>query len=104
MESVSSQVEHAPAAQVEFDGSLSTGPWGLGRRIGGLPILETRGPAASTLRDSLFRRLLFAGDVLAILGAFALAIELSGGRLHLIGVCLAGSAADRARREAVRSV
>ncbi|MFZ2112526.1 MAG: sugar transferase [Solirubrobacteraceae bacterium] len=90
MESVSSQVEHAPAAQVEFEGSLSTGPWGLGRRIGGLPILETRGPAASTLRDSLFRRLLFAGDVLAILASFALAIELSGGRLHLIGVCLAG--------------
>jgi exopolysaccharide biosynthesis polyprenyl glycosylphosphotransferase len=53
-------------------------------------VLETRGPAASMLRDALFRRMLLAGDVLAVLGAFALAIGLSGGRLHLAQVCLAG--------------
>jgi exopolysaccharide biosynthesis polyprenyl glycosylphosphotransferase len=34
--------------------------------------------------------MLLAGDVLAIIGAFALAIELSGGRLHLAQICLAG--------------
>ncbi len=55
-----------------------------------MPILETRGPAASLLRDALFRRMLLAADVLAIVAAFALAIELSGGRLHLAQVCLAG--------------
>jgi exopolysaccharide biosynthesis polyprenyl glycosylphosphotransferase len=41
-------------------------------------------------RDALFRRMLLAGDVLAVLGAFALAIGLSGGRLQLGRVCLAG--------------
>ncbi len=42
------------------------------------------------LRDSLFRRLLFVADLLALVGAFVLAIELSGGRLHLLRVCLVG--------------
>jgi exopolysaccharide biosynthesis polyprenyl glycosylphosphotransferase len=42
------------------------------------------------LRDALFRRALLAGDVLAVVSAFALAIGLSGGRLHLARVCLAG--------------
>ena len=64
---------------------------GRGRRlVGAVPILETRGPAASMLRDALFRRALLAGDVLAVVGAFGLAIGLSGGRLHLARVCLAG--------------
>jgi exopolysaccharide biosynthesis polyprenyl glycosylphosphotransferase len=89
-----------PAIQAGFDSSLAPGStlaaeprgqWGLGRRLGGLvPILETRGPAASMLRDALFRRMLLAADVLAIVGAFAIAIELSGGRLHLARICLAG--------------
>ncbi|HTB50452.1 MAG TPA: sugar transferase [Solirubrobacteraceae bacterium] len=93
MEAVSSQVEQKLATPADFDAALSTGsprPRGLGRRGGGpAPILETRGPAASLLRDALFRRLLFTGDVLAILGAFALAIELTGGQLHLLRICLA---------------
>ncbi len=87
MEAISSQVEQKPATQVDFDGSLvhraASGAWD--GASADCPILETRGPAASMLRDSLFRRLLLAGDVLAIVGAFALAIELSGGRLHLAG-------------------
>jgi exopolysaccharide biosynthesis polyprenyl glycosylphosphotransferase len=94
LETVSSQVEPKPPTLAGFDDSLSTDSprqWGLGRRIGGfVPILETRGPASSTLRDSLFRRLLFVGDLLAIICAFVLAIELSGGRLHLLRICLAG--------------
>lgn len=94
MESVTSQLEDEPATPADFDEPLFATPprpWALGRPIGGLaPALEARGPAASTLRDSLFRRLLFAADVLAILGAFALAIELTGGRVHLLRVCLAG--------------
>jgi exopolysaccharide biosynthesis polyprenyl glycosylphosphotransferase len=34
--------------------------------------------------------MLLAGDALAIIAAFALAMELSGGRLHLARICLAG--------------
>jgi exopolysaccharide biosynthesis polyprenyl glycosylphosphotransferase len=94
VEATSSQVEQKPAIPAVFDAPLADGPRsqrGLVRRLGGLgPILETRGPAASMLRDALFRRLLLAGDMLAIVGAFALAIELSGGRLHLARICLAG--------------
>jgi exopolysaccharide biosynthesis polyprenyl glycosylphosphotransferase len=100
LEAVSSQVDEKPAITAGFDSSLtadnsivegSRSQSGLGRRLAGLrPILETRGPAASMIRDSLFRRMLLAGDALAILGAFALAIELSGGRPHLVRICLAG--------------
>jgi exopolysaccharide biosynthesis polyprenyl glycosylphosphotransferase len=110
LEATSGQVEQEPATRVGFDASsVAAGSvakrsvageavapgvsrqWGLGRRLGGLgPILETRGPAASMARDSIFRRMLLAADVLAVVAAFALAIELSGGRLHLARICLAG--------------
>src|ERR1700684_3229634 len=94
LEATSSQVERNPATSAGFvDQSVvrPDGQRGLGRRLGGLgPILETRGPAASLRRDALFRRMLLTGDMLAIIAAFALAIELSGGRLHLLQVCLAG--------------
>jgi exopolysaccharide biosynthesis polyprenyl glycosylphosphotransferase len=94
LEAISSQVEKKSAAPANFDVPLADGPrsqrgaWAALR--GTPPILETTGPAASLLRDALFRRMLLAGDVLAILSTFALAIELSGGRLHLAQVCLAG--------------
>jgi exopolysaccharide biosynthesis polyprenyl glycosylphosphotransferase len=91
---MSSQLEERPPPAVGFDTQVPLAPRTqrvLGRRLGGtVPILETRGPAASMLRDALFRRMLLAGDVLAIVGAFGLAIGLSGGRLHLAQVCLAG--------------
>lgn len=91
---MSSQVKEQLAARGGVGAAPITAPRtqrGLGRRLGGpVPILETRGPAASMLRDALFRRALLAGDVLAIVGAFGLAIGLSGGRLHLARVCLAG--------------
>jgi exopolysaccharide biosynthesis polyprenyl glycosylphosphotransferase len=94
LEAVGSQVEQKAAIPADFDRSLSTASprqRGLGRRSGGqVPILETGGPAASMRRDSIFRRLLFAGDVLAILAAFAFAIELAGGSLHLARICLVG--------------
>ena len=94
MEAISGQVEQKPASSMGFEIPLADGPRtsrGLGRRLGGLvPILETTGPAASLLRDAIFRRMLLVGDVLAVVSAFALAIELSGGRLHLAQVCLAG--------------
>ncbi|HTA15758.1 MAG TPA: exopolysaccharide biosynthesis polyprenyl glycosylphosphotransferase [Solirubrobacteraceae bacterium] len=96
MEAISSQVEEQRASPAGFEvpipiASGQPSQRGLARRLGGLgPILETRGPAASLLRDAIFRRMLLAGDVLAIICAFALAIELSGGRLHLAQICLAG--------------
>ncbi len=100
MEVISSQVDEQSATWVGASDSLtpdnslahaSRGQWGLGRRLGGsVPIMETRGPAASTLRDALFRRMLLAADVLAIVAVFGLAIELSGGRLHLARICLVG--------------
>jgi exopolysaccharide biosynthesis polyprenyl glycosylphosphotransferase len=94
LEAIGSQVEEKPPTSARLGGeSIATAPGrgqrGLGRRFGG-PILETRGPAASLLRDAVFRRMLIAGDALAIVGAFALAIELSGGKLHLARICLAG--------------
>jgi exopolysaccharide biosynthesis polyprenyl glycosylphosphotransferase len=94
LEVTSSQVEQEFATSASFGESATTHPHsqrGLGRRRGGLgPILETWGPAASMRRDAMFRRMLLAGDVLAVVGAFALAIGLSGGRLQLGRVCLAG--------------
>ena len=59
-------------------------------RRGDGPILETTGPAASLRRDAIFRRTLVIGDLVAIVIAFALAIEISGEGQHLVQVCLAG--------------
>lgn len=91
---MSSQVQEKPAISVGLGVPLIPRPrvqGGRGRRFSGsLPILETRGTAASMLRDALFRRMLLAADVLAVVGAFGLAIGLSGGRLHLVRVCIAG--------------
>jgi exopolysaccharide biosynthesis polyprenyl glycosylphosphotransferase len=47
------------------------------RRVTPFPITETKGPAAGLLRDSIFRRALFAADIVAIVGAFAIAQALS---------------------------
>lgn len=64
------------------------------RRLGtiglGVPIAESRGPAASRLRDSIFRRSLLVGDVLAIVGAFLLTMALSSRSLQLTWVSIAG--------------
>ncbi len=98
MEATSGQMERGAAAQATLDPPLSAGSGarsparrgGLGRKIGPGPLLATRGPAASVERDLIFRRMLLGADVLAIVAAFALAIELSGGRLHMGRICLVG--------------
>ena len=56
----------------------------------GLPIAESGGPAASMLRDAIFRRMLLVADVLAIVGAFVLTIELSSKSLQLTWASIAG--------------
>jgi len=48
------------------------------RRVGFIQSLrEARGPAACMRRDTLFRRMLLIADVLAVVGAFVLTVELS---------------------------
>jgi exopolysaccharide biosynthesis polyprenyl glycosylphosphotransferase len=70
---------------------------GLGaRRRGGMgqasqpQITEARGPAASLLRDALFRRVLLVADVVAIVGAFALTVGLASRSLQLTWASAAG--------------
>jgi len=60
-------------------------PWGLLGRRRGLTagISEVRGPAACMRRDAIFRRLLVVGDVIAIVTAFVLTVELSRRSLAL---------------------
>jgi exopolysaccharide biosynthesis polyprenyl glycosylphosphotransferase len=55
----------------------------------GVPAVESRGPAASLLRDSIFRRTLMVADALAILGAFLVTIALSSRSLQLTWACVA---------------
>jgi len=59
--------------------SGSRGFLGLGGRrwLAVSGIREVRGPAASLRRDALFRRLLLLADVVAMVGAFLLTVELS---------------------------
>ncbi len=58
---------------------------GLGtrRRVAAQGIAEVRGPAACMRRDALFRRMLVVADVVAIVGAFVLTVELSKRSLQL---------------------
>ena len=53
------------------------------RRSALRPITEARGPEASMRRDTLYRRLLLAADVVALAGAFGLTLELSSRSLQL---------------------
>jgi exopolysaccharide biosynthesis polyprenyl glycosylphosphotransferase len=59
----------APRGFLGFGGRRRSG-WVSG-------ISEVRGPAAAMRRDALFRRLLLVADVVAIVGAFVLTVELS---------------------------
>jgi exopolysaccharide biosynthesis polyprenyl glycosylphosphotransferase len=65
---------------------------GLAARRGGLVsgISEVRGPAACMRRDALFRRMLLVADVVAIVGAFVLTVELSRRSLQLTWAAAAG--------------
>ncbi len=53
-------------------------------------ISEVRGPAACMRRDALFRRLLVAADVVALVGAFVLTVALSHRSLQLTWAGIAG--------------
>jgi exopolysaccharide biosynthesis polyprenyl glycosylphosphotransferase len=61
-----------------------TTTWGLGKRHAlAHGISEVRGPAASMRRDAVFRRMLLVADVVAIITAFVLTVELSRRSLAL---------------------
>jgi exopolysaccharide biosynthesis polyprenyl glycosylphosphotransferase len=64
---------------------------GLGVRRGfpTLGVAEVRGPAACMRRDALFRRMLIAADVLALVGAFLLTVALSRRSLQLTWASIA---------------
>jgi exopolysaccharide biosynthesis polyprenyl glycosylphosphotransferase len=67
------------------------GLFGLATRRGlASGILEARGPAASMRRDALFRRMLLAADVVALVGAFVLTVALSRRSLQLTWAAVAG--------------
>ena len=61
-------------------GTRRLGSSGLGS---GSPFGETMGPSASMLRDAIFRRMLVVADILAIVGAFVLTVEMSSRSLQL---------------------
>jgi exopolysaccharide biosynthesis polyprenyl glycosylphosphotransferase len=69
----------------------SRGFLGLGVRRGVLAsgIAEVRGPAACMRRDALFRRMLLAADVVAIVGAFVLTVALSRRSVQLTWAAVA---------------
>ncbi|MGD1057056.1 MAG: sugar transferase [Solirubrobacteraceae bacterium] len=56
----------------------------------GVPAVEPRGPSATLLRDSIFRRTLMVADTLAILSAFLITIALSSRSLQLTWASIAG--------------
>jgi exopolysaccharide biosynthesis polyprenyl glycosylphosphotransferase len=53
------------------------------RRVAATGISEVRGPAACMRRDALFRRMLLVADVVAVVGAFVLTVQLSSRSLQL---------------------
>jgi exopolysaccharide biosynthesis polyprenyl glycosylphosphotransferase len=77
-----------------WDGAVSgsRGFMGLAarRRLASDQITEARGPAACMRRDGLFRRFLLAADVVAIVGAFVLTLELSHRSLQLTWAFIVG--------------
>jgi exopolysaccharide biosynthesis polyprenyl glycosylphosphotransferase len=71
--------------------AVPRGLFGLATRRGlASGILETRGPAASMRRDALFRRMLLAADVVALVGAFVLTVALSRRSVQLTWAAIAG--------------
>ncbi len=81
-----------PTEQPAAPLSVLRGLLGLASRRASPPsgILEVRGPAACMRRDALFRRMLVAADVVALVGAFALTVALSQRSLQLTWAAIAG--------------
>jgi exopolysaccharide biosynthesis polyprenyl glycosylphosphotransferase len=81
----------AGAVPLEGNARSATGRFGaIGAIRWPAPVAAARGPAASKLRDSIFRRMLLSADVLAVVGAFVLTISLSSRSLQLTWASAAG--------------
>ncbi len=96
VEAMSAEASHGGEARAPWEsvpGPLVGGRgWlGLGGRLGGLAggIAEVRGPAVCVRRDGVFRRLLVLADVLAVVGAFVLTVELSRRSVQLTWAAVA---------------
>src|SRR5271154_3407490 len=63
--------------------TVGTPRLGLSGLGSGSPFGEAMGPAASMLRDAIFRRTLMVADIFAIVGAFVLTVEMSSRSLQL---------------------
>jgi exopolysaccharide biosynthesis polyprenyl glycosylphosphotransferase len=70
----------------------SRGFMGVGgrRRAVAQDLTEAQGPAANLLRDAVYRRMLAAADVVAIVGAFLLTVALSARSVQLTWAAIAG--------------
>ena len=80
----------SPSSPPRRASSFVGGRFGPRRWFGVAGIEEMRGPAACLRRDALFRRMLLVGDVVAIVGAFVLTVELSRRSLALTWAAAAG--------------
>ncbi len=84
-----SGTESSVSPWVSSSGSRALGRAGR-RRLATGGIAEVRGPAASMRRDALFRRMLLAADVFALIVAYVLTIELSRRSLQLTTAAIVG--------------
>jgi exopolysaccharide biosynthesis polyprenyl glycosylphosphotransferase len=73
----------APAESGGLSAVLRGGPLAAVSSFSSATLEESRGPAASKLRDAIFRRMLLLADALAIASAFVLTVSLSSRNLQL---------------------
>ncbi len=81
-----SKIADPALASLEAGTSTPSRTWGTigaARLRSPAAVTESRGPAASMLRDAIFRRMLLLADTLAIAGAFVLTVSLSSKSLQL---------------------
>jgi exopolysaccharide biosynthesis polyprenyl glycosylphosphotransferase len=79
----------APAESGGLSATLRRGRLATVSSLSSAAFEESRGPAASKLRDAIFRRMLLLADALAIAGAFLLTISLSSRNLQLTWASIA---------------
>ena len=79
----------APAESGSLSATLRRSRLAIVSPLSSAVLDESRGPAASMLRDRIFRRMLLLADALAIAGAFVLTISLSSKSLQLTWASIA---------------
>jgi len=88
---MSVETRRSAEQSVAWDARVAEGDAKRVRRRGPTAgIAEVRGPAASMRRDALFRRMLVAADVVAVVGAFVLTVVLSTRSVQLTWLGIVG--------------